>query len=92
MKKNLYEYFNCKNKNELYELVKNKDENVKKLIDYIEHAKKENMLERTYKITCLDDIEEVFRKGDIINPSSDEISLIFLDSSNNIINNKTYIK
>ena len=90
MKKNLYEYFNCKNKDELYELVKNKDENVKKLIDYIEHAKKENMLERTYKITCLDDIEEAFRKGDIINPSSDEISLIFLDSSNNIINNKVF--
>lgn len=29
MKKNLYEYFNCKNKDELYELVKNKDESVK---------------------------------------------------------------
>ena len=90
MKKNLYEYFNCKNKDELYELVKNKDESVKNLTDYIEHAKKENMLERTYKITSQDELEEAFKKGDIINPNSDEISLIFLDSSNNIINNKVF--
>ena len=89
MKKNLYEYFNCKNKDELYELVKNKDESVKNLTDYIEHAK-ENMLERTYKIESQGKLEEAFGTGVIKNPGPDEISVIFLDSANNIVNNKVF--
>lgn len=89
MENNFYSYFNCNDKEELYSLIKDQDESVKELADYIEYAK-ENILERNYKITNQSQLEEAFRMGDIINPSSDEISIIFLDSSNNIINNKVF--
>ncbi len=89
MEKNFYNYFNCNDKEELYSLIKDQDESVKELVDYIEYAK-ENILERNYKITNQSQLEEAFRMGDIINPGSDEISIIFLDSSNNIINNKVF--
>ena len=89
MENNFYNYFDCNNKEELYSLIKNQDESVKELADYIEYAK-ENILERNYKITNQEQLEEAFRMGDIINPGPDEISIIFLDSSNNIINNKVF--
>ena len=89
MDNNFYSYFNCNNKEELYSLIKDRDELVKELIDYIEYAK-ENILERNYKITNQDQLEEAFRMGDIINPGTDEISVIFFDSANNIINNKVF--
>ena len=89
MENNFYNYFNCNDKEELYSLIKDQDESVKELVDYIEYAK-ENILERNYKITNQSQLEEAFRMGDIINPGSDEISIIFLDSSNNIINNKVF--
>ena len=91
MENNFYSYFNCNNKEELYSLIKNQDKSVKELIDYIEYAK-ENILERNYKITNQDQLEEAFRMGDIINPGSDEISIIFFDSANNIVNNKVFDK
>lgn len=89
MENNFYNYFDCNNKEELYSLIKNQDESVKELADYIEYAK-ENILERNYKITNQDQLQEAFRMGDIINPNSDEISIIFFDSANNIINNKVF--
>ena len=89
MENNFYNYFNCNDKEELYSLIKDQDESVKELVDYIEYAK-ENILERNYKITNQSQLEEAFRMGDIINPGSDEISIIFLDSSNNIINNRVF--
>ena len=89
MDNNFYSYFNCNNKEELYSLIKDRDELVKELIDYIEYAK-ENILERNYKITNQNQLEEAFRMGDIINPGADEISVIFFDSANNIINNKVF--
>ena len=49
MEKNFYNYFNCNNKEELYSLIKDQNEIVKELTDYIEYAK-ENILERNYKI------------------------------------------
>ena len=91
MENNFYSYFNCNNKEELYSLIKNQDEIVKELTDYIEYAK-ENILERNYKITNQDQLQEAFRMGDIINPKSDEISIIFFDSVNNIVNNKVFDK
>ena len=91
MENNFYSYFNCNNKEELYSLIKNQDEIVKELTDYIEYAK-ENILERNYKITNQDQLQEAFRIGDIINPKSDEISIIFFDSANNIVNNKVFDK
>jgi len=89
MENNFYSYFNCNNKEELYSLIKDRDESVKELADYIEYAK-ENILERNYKITNQDQLEEAFRMGDIINPGADEISVIFFDSANNIVNNKVF--
>ena len=89
MDNNFYSYFNCNNKEELYSLIKDRDESVKELADYIEYAK-ENILERNYKITNQNQLEEAFRMGDIINPGADEISVIFFDSANNIINNKVF--
>ena len=89
MENNFYSYFNCNNKEELYSLIKDRDESVKELADYIEYAK-ENILERNYKITNQDQLEEAFRMGDIINPGTDEISVIFFDSANNIVNNKVF--
>jgi len=49
-------------------------------------------LERNYKITNQNQLEEAFRMGDIINPGADEISVIFFDSANNIVNNKVFDK
>ena len=89
MEKNFYNYFNCNDKEELYSLIKDQDESVKELVDYIEYAK-ENILERNYKITNQDQLEEAFKMGDIINPGADEISIIFFDSANNIVNNKVF--
>ena len=89
MDNNFYSYFNCNNKEELYSLIKDRDKSVKELADYIEYAK-ENILERNYKITNQDQLEEAFKMGDIINPGADEISIIFFDSANNIVNNKVF--
>ena len=89
MDNNFYNYFNCNNKEELYNLIKNQDKSVKELVDYIEYSKG-NILERNYKITNQDQLEEAFRMGDIINPGADEISIIFFDSANNIVNNKVF--
>ena len=39
MEKNFYNYFNCNDKEELYSLIKDQDESVKELVDYIENGK-----------------------------------------------------
>ena len=64
MENNFYNYFDCNNKEELYSLIKNQDESVKELANYIEYAK-ENILERNYKITNQSQLEEAFRMGEM---------------------------
>lgn len=90
MEAGLYEHFNCKNKEELYELYKNNDEKVRELIDYIESE--ENFFEDRFCIKDKNKVKEFIKDGIIKIPENDEISLITLDSKNAILNNNVYNK
>ena len=46
--KNLYEYFNCSSKEELYKLVKNRDPSVNELLNYFKYAIKEKEISENY--------------------------------------------
>ena len=39
MRNSLYEEFNCRNEVELYEKIKNKDEDIKPLIEFLDYAR-----------------------------------------------------
>ena len=90
MEVSLYEHFNCKNKEELYELYKNNDEKVRELIDYIESE--ENFFEDRFCIKDRNKVEEFIKDGIIKIPENNEISLITFDSKNAILNNNVYNK
>lgn len=90
METSLYEHFNCKNKEELYELYKNNDEKVRELIDYIKSE--ENFFEDRFCIKDKNKVKEFIKDGIIKLPENNEISLITLDSKNAILNNNVYNK
>jgi hypothetical protein len=90
METSLYEHFNCKNKEELYELYKNNDEKVRELIDYIKSE--ENFFEDRFCIKDKNKVKEFIKDGIIKIPENNEISLITLDSKNAILNNNVYNK
>lgn len=80
---NLYEAFGCKDKEELYQKVKSKDESVMELTDFLEYAK--DTLER--KPPLLNQPEKVVEfLNHIIKPNKDEIFFLFLDSKSRLTN------
>ena len=89
-KKSLYDYFECKNKEELYELVKNEDEKVRELIDYINSN--ENTLNKTYDVKNLDSIKNLILEGELQLPKKEEFSVISLNSGLSILDNKIFDK
>jgi len=48
---NIYEYFNCKSKEELYEKVRNEDPSVQSLNDFISFVKGNDIFEKNKAIT-----------------------------------------
>ena len=77
--KNLYEYFNCSSKEELYQLVKNRDPSVKELLNYFKYAIKEkDISENKIKLQNNDKTIEYFKNNNF--PDKNYISILVLDS------------
>ena len=77
--KNLYEYFNCSSKEELYKLVKNRDPSVKELLNYFKYAIKEkDISEKKIKLLNNNQTTEYFKKNNF--PEKNYISILVLDS------------
>ena len=77
--KNLYEYFNCSSKEELYKLVKNRDPSVKELLNYFKYAIKEkDISEKKIKLLNNNQTMEYFKKNNF--PKKNYISILVLDS------------
>ena len=82
--KNLYEYFNCSSKEELYQLVKNRDPSVKELLNYFKYAIKEkDISENKIKLASSKQIAEYLEKGNL--PDKENISILILDSKLHIL-------
>ena len=82
--KNLYEYFNCSSKEELYQLVKNRDPSVKELLNYFKYAIKEkDISENKISLTTSKQVAEYLEKGNL--PDKENVSILILDSKLNIL-------
>ena len=60
MRNSLYEEFNCKNEVELYEKIKNQDEDIKPLIEFLDYARA-NIKNNRQAITSPDTLVEYVR-------------------------------
>ena len=77
--KNLYEYFNCSSKEELYQLVKNRDPSVKELLNYFKYAIKEkDISDNKIKLQSNDKVIEYFKNNNF--PDENYISILVLDT------------
>lgn len=76
---NLYEHFNCKNKDELYAMVKNEDNQVQSLLDFIEFAKAD--IKNKNKAINSPDILVDYVKSTTL-PTKDAGTIIFVDTKN----------
>lgn len=77
--KNLYEYFNCSSKEELYKLVKNRDPSVKELLNYFKYAIKEtDISENKIKLQNNNKTIEYFKNNNF--PDKNYISILVLDT------------
>ena len=77
--KNLYEYFNCSSKEELYQLVKNRDPSVKELLNYFKYAIKEkDISDNKIKLQSNDKVIEYFKNNNF--PDKNYISILVLDT------------
>ncbi|CAL7906352.1 PF04002 family protein [Fusobacterium necrophorum subsp. funduliforme ATCC 51357] len=84
---NLYQYFGCKNQEELYRLVENKNPSVRELIDFMNYAK-EKIISKVEKIQHKEDMIKYL--GSIELPKEDEFSLTFVDSANRVLSHKIF--
>ena len=77
--KNLYEYFNCSSKEELYQLVKKRDPSVNELLNYFKYAIKEkDISENKIKLQNNDKTIEYFKNNNF--PDKNYISILVLDT------------
>src|SRR5690625_1887331 len=76
---NIYEQFNCKNKEELYEKVKNKDIEVQPLLDFLDFAKAD-INNKNKAITSPDILVEYVKSTTL--PTKDAGTIIFIDTKN----------
>lgn len=74
---NLYDFFDCESKEELYEKVKTDDKSVRSLVDFIDYSKSEIKNLNT-SISSPDDFVEFV--SDIQKPSNDEAVLVFVNT------------
>lgn len=77
---NIYEYFNCKSKEELYEKLRNEDPSVRSLNDFISFAKGNDIFQKNKAITSPDVVAKYIYK--VQPPKSDEMIVVFIDVKN----------
>lgn len=80
MEKNLYEYFACASREELYKKVEKRDDSVKELLHYFEYVKKDlglNFTENKKVVKNQIELKEYYSEGNM--PNKKEISLLILD-------------
>lgn len=75
----LYEQFNCKNKEELYAMVKNGDNQVRSLLDFIEFAKAD-IKNKNKAIKSLETFVDYVKSTTL--PTKDVGTIIFVDNKN----------
>lgn len=80
MEKNLYEYFACTSREELYRKVEEKDDSVRELLEYFEYVKEDlgiNFIKNKINIKDQIELKEYLSKGNM--PREKEISILTLD-------------
>lgn len=77
---NIYEYFNCKSKEELYEKVRNEDPSVQSLNDFISFVKGNDIFEKNKAITNPAVVAEYI--NNVQPPKSDEMVVVFTNVKN----------
>src|SRR5699024_7088159 len=76
---NLYEYFNCSSKEELYQKVKDDDASVRSLVDFIDYSK--GSIENKHKgITSPQDFIDFVSQNKM--PEKDEVVSVFCSTKN----------
>lgn len=85
MRNSLYEEFNCKNEVELYEKIKNQDEDIKPLIEFLDYARA-NIKNNRQAITSPDTLVEYVRS--ITLPTKDAGTIIFANTKNHPVHLK----
>ena len=76
---NIYEYFSCKSKEELYEKIKNEEKQVRPLLDFIEYAKAD--IKNKNRVINSPDILVEYVKSTTL-PTKDTGTIIFVDTKN----------
>lgn len=77
---NIYQYYNCTSKEELYEKVRNEDPSVQSLNDFISFAKGNDIFEKNKAITSPDVVARYINK--VQPPKPDEIVVVFTNVKN----------
>ncbi|UNT53584.1 hypothetical protein [Lysinibacillus capsici] len=77
---NIYEYFNCKSKEELYEKVRNEDPSVQSLNDFISFVKGNDIFEKNKAVTSPAIVAEYINR--VQPPKPDEIIVVFTNVKN----------
>ncbi|MBU3194725.1 JAB domain-containing protein [Clostridium algidicarnis] len=85
MRNSLYEEFNCKNEVELYEKIKNQDEDIKPLIEFLDYARA-NIKNNRQAITSPDTLVEYVKS--ITLPTKDAGTIIFANTKNHPVHLK----
>ncbi|WP_159436169.1 JAB domain-containing protein [Anaerosalibacter sp. Marseille-P3206] len=85
MRNSLYEEFNCKNEVELYEKIKNQDEDIKPLIEFLDYARA-NIKNNRQAITSPDTLVEYVKS--ITLPTKDAVTIIFANTKNHPVHLK----
>lgn len=71
----IYEHFNCRSKEELYEKLRNEDPSVQSLTDFISYVKGNNILQKNKGLSSPEAITEYIHK--IQPPNTDEMIVVF---------------
>ena len=85
MKNSLYEEFNCKNKEELYEKIRNQDEDIKPLMEFFDYAKA-NIKNNRQAISNPDTLVDYVKS--ITLPTTDVGTIIFANTKNQPVHHK----
>lgn len=83
---NLYQYFGCKNKEELYHLVEIKDPSVRELRDFMGYAQGQILSQEGLK----NKKDMVKYLGSVELPQKNEFSIFFLNAGNQILSYNTF--
>lgn len=82
----LYQYFGCENKEELYHLVETKDASVRELMDFMSYAQGQILSQEGLKNKK--DMEKYL--GTVKLPQKNEFSIFFLNTNNQIVSYNTF--